>query len=73
MSVSVLLVIVCTPTHCTGLVPYILLPVYGPNFSEVSHSGSAVEHGIASKSVFVDVNTESAAILKCTSIEVHDE
>ena len=54
-----------------------MLPVFGPNFSEVSHmSGSALDHGLASRlirNVFVDGNTGSAAILKCSSIEVHDE
>jgi hypothetical protein len=50
--------------------------VYGPNFSEVSHkSGSTLKHGIASRlirRVFVALNTESGAILKCSSIEIRD-
>jgi hypothetical protein len=47
------------------------------NFSKVFHmSGSALDHGLASKlirNVFVDGNTGSAAILKCSGIKVHDE
>jgi hypothetical protein len=39
-------------------------------------SRSAVEHGLASRLVrnaLTDVSTESAAILKCGIIEVHDD
>jgi hypothetical protein len=39
-------------------------------------SGSALDHELASKlirNVFVDGNTGSAAILKCSNFEVHDE
>jgi hypothetical protein len=54
-----------------------MLPVYGPNFSEVSHmSGSVLDHGLASRlirNVFVDGNTGRAAILNYNRIEVHDE
>jgi hypothetical protein len=56
---------------------YVMLPVYGPNFSKVSYmSGSALDWGLGSRlirNVFVDGSTGSAAILKCSSIEVHDE
>jgi hypothetical protein len=54
-----------------------MLPVCGPNFSEVFHMrGSVLDHVLASrliKNVFVDGNTGSAAVLKSSSIEVHDE
>ena len=70
-------IIVCTPTHCTGRELYVMLPGYGPSFSEVSHvRGSALEHGLASRLIrngFVDVNTGSAAIVKYSNIEIHDE